>query len=240
MKMAVISDIHGNQHALEAVLKDMEKRGVDSVYCAGDLVGYGPRPNETIELIRKNKIPAVMGNYDDAVGNMRLICGCDYRDEKALRLGEISMTWTKDNTTAENKLWLRNLPAEIRLSASGLGILLVHGSPRALNEYLYEDTAEDYLDELLAGSKAGVLVCGHTHRPYVKRTKAGHVVNAGSVGKPGHGNPNATCVILDVREGRLQGEIVEVPYDYERTAGEIENAGLPGEFAEIVRTGRTI
>ncbi len=239
MKMAVISDIHSNLHSLEAVLKDIENRGISKVYCTGDLVGYGPRPDEVIELIKRNRIPTVMGNYDDAIGNLRFVCGCDYKDEKASLLGERSIAWTKENTSETSKRWLGELPGEIRLSVSGLGILFVHGSPRALNEYLYENTAEEYLNELMAEKDTDVLVCGHTHLPYVKRVGKGCVVNAGSAGKPKHGNPDVSYVIIEIAgdEGLL-AEIIEVPYKYEETAREIENSGLPGEFAQIIRTGR--
>lgn len=238
MKMAVISDMHSNLYALEAVLKDIEARGIKAVYCAGDLVGYGPRPNEVIDLIRNKKIPAVMGNYDDAIGNMRLICGCDYKDEESLRIGEGSIAWTRENTTDENKRWLRELPAEIRLSDPGLKMLMVHGSPRALNEYLYEDTPEEYLNELLAVSGTDVLICGHTHLPYAKRVNDGFVINAGSAGKPKHGNPNVTYAVVDSRGGLLQVDIVEIRYDFEKTAREIESSGLPAELAGMIRTGK--
>ncbi|MFZ5643903.1 MAG: metallophosphoesterase family protein [Bacillota bacterium] len=238
MKIAVISDIHGNLHALEAVLKDAESRGAERIYCTGDLVGYGPRPNEVIDLIRKMSIPTVMGNYDDAIGNMRLICGCDYKDEKSQLLGEKSISWTRENTAGENKQWLSELPAEIRINEEGLRLLLVHGSPRALNEYLYESTPNNYLDELIRESGADVMVCGHTHLPFSREISSGLVINAGSAGKPKHGNPNASYVILNISGGRLEVEIVEVIYNFEDTAREIEEAGLPVEFAEIIRTGR--
>ncbi|MFZ5652733.1 MAG: metallophosphoesterase family protein [Bacillota bacterium] len=237
MKTAFISDIHGNLHALETVLKDIGARGVSRVYCAGDLVGYGPRPGEVIEMIRKKGIPTVMGNYDDAVGNMRLICGCDYKDEESLRLGESSMAWTRDNTAEDCKKWLRELPAEIKIEDSGLNMLLVHGSPRSLNEYLYEDIEDSYLNELLEESGADVIVCGHTHLPYARKLSGGYIVNAGSVGKPKGGSPNATYIIVNADGKGLSVEIAEVPYDYEKTAGEIERSGLPHEFAQVVRTG---
>jgi len=238
VKIAVFADVHSNLYSLEAVLKDIESKGIDRVYCVGDLVGYGPRPNEVIELIRSKKIPAVMGNYDDAIGNMRLICGCDYKDEESLRLGEKSIAWTRDNTSDENKAWLRGLPAEIRETISGY-ILLVHGSPKALNEYLYESTPEEYFGQLLEESAVDVLVCGHTHLPYVKKVNSGLVINAGSVGKPKHGNPNATYITMEIRgKYDIGTDIVEVEYNYEQTAREIEGVGLPAEFARIIRTGR--
>lgn len=238
MKIAVISDIHSNLYALDAVLKDIAGKGINNnIYCAGDLVGYGPHPNQVIELIKNNGIPTVMGNYDDAIGNMRLICGCDYKDDESLRLGERSIAWTRDNTTETNRLWIKKLPPEIRFSNSGLKILLVHGSPRALNEYIYQDTNEDYLDILICESKADVLVCGHTHLPFVKRTAEGYIVNAGSVGRPKHGNTNATYVLLAPGRVGLKAEVIEVTYDYEKTAKDIEESDLPNEFAWNIRNG---
>ncbi len=239
MKLAVISDIHSNLYGLEAVFKDIGEKGVTDILCTGDLVGYGPRPDEVVDLIRKRNIPTVMGNYDDAIGNMRLMCGCDYKDERSLQLAEKSLLWTNDNTSGTNKQWLRELPKEIRIIFSGMEILFVHGSPRALNEYLYEDTPENYIKDLLNEVGADTLVCGHTHLPYIKKTSAGYIVNTGSAGKPKHGNPNVTYVVLGVVGGELIGQIVEVPYNYEDAAKEIEQVGLPHEFAEIIRTGRT-
>lgn len=129
------------------------------------------------------------------------------------------------------------LPRRIRFSFSGLRALMVHGSPRELNEYIYEDAAEDYLDGLLRENGADLLLCGHTHLPFIRKTAAGYVVNAGSVGKPKHGNPNATYVVLGPERGGLKAEIMEVPYNYEETAKEIERSDLPNEFAGHIRTG---
>ncbi len=238
MKIAVFADVHSNLYALQAVFKDIEDRGADCSYCVGDLVGYGPRPSEVIELIKSKNIPTVMGNYDDAIGNARLVCGCDYKDEESLRLGEKSISWTMKNTGDESKALLRGLPGEIRVTISNYRILLIHGSPRAQNEYLDENAPGDYLNQLLVENAADVLVCGHTHIPYVKKVKSGLVINAGSVGKPKHGNPNATYVIIDFIGEMLNTNIIEVEYNFEDTATEIEKFGLPHEFARIVRTGK--
>lgn len=238
MKIAVFADVHSNLLGLEAVLNDIEKKGITEIYCAGDLVGYGPRPNEVIKLLRKKGIATLMGNYDDAIGNMRLICGCDYKNEKALKLGEGSILWTKEHTSEESKAWLRELPQRIEFTAEGLQFLIVHGSPRQLNEYLFENTSDEYLSELLSENNCQVLVYGHTHLPYHKVLEKGHAINVGSAGKPKHGNPNVGYALIDVAEGKLSVEFVQVAYDYEQTAREIEEVGLPVEFAEIIRTGR--
>ncbi|MDA8228814.1 MAG: metallophosphoesterase family protein [Desulfitobacterium hafniense] len=238
MKFAIMSDVHSNLYALEAVLKDISNRGVDNIYCTGDLVGYGPRPNEVIELIKISQIPTVMGNYDDAIGNMRFICGCDYKDEKSLLLGEQSIAWTKENTSNVNRKWLSELPGELRLSVADYKILLVHGSPRAMNEYLHEGTDEGYLNDLLSENKANILICGHTHIPYIKKLSNGYIINTGSVGKPKHGKPNSTYVIVEISSSDgIKAEILEVAYNYEKTAEEIEKCGLPTDFAEAIRNG---
>jgi predicted phosphodiesterase len=139
-KLTLIADIHGNHLALQAVLDDTKRRGVDAVYCLGDLVGYTPFPNEVIAIIRREGIPTVQGNYDDGIGFDRLVCGCDFPNEEARLAGKQSLGWTKKHTTEDNKAFLRGLPKEIRVEMEGQRMLLVHGSPRALNEDIQEDT----------------------------------------------------------------------------------------------------
>jgi predicted phosphodiesterase len=134
MRFAIYSDLHGNLHALEAVVADIATAKFDAVYCLGDLVGYGAFPNEVTERVRRSGTPVVMGNYDDGVGFERDECGCAYRDPVDQELGERSFAWTKANVTSENKAYLRSLVNEIRFEADGKRALLVHGSPRKMNE----------------------------------------------------------------------------------------------------------
>lgn len=235
--VAVISDIHANIEALRAVLQDIEGQDIHLIYCAGDLVGYAPFPDEVIGLIRARKIPTVMGNYDDGVGNMRLICGCDYSDEKAQALGEKSIMWTKEHTSEESKDFLRQLPPEISFTAGCYRVKIVHGSPRQLNEYLREDISDDYISELLTEANCDVLVCGHTHVPYHRVVAGRHLINAGSVGKPKHGDPAAAYVVVGFGDA-VRVTVKKVPYDFEKTARAIENSDLPDEFAGLIRAGR--
>src|SRR5450759_1786705 len=139
MRIAIFSDIHGNRHALGAVLADIDSEAPDRVYCLGDLVGYGAFPNEVIERIRDRAIPTIMGNYDDGVGFDKDECGCAYTDPEMKRLGNVSLIWTREAVTPENKEFLRSLLPNIRFNVEGKEILLVHGSPRKINEYVYED-----------------------------------------------------------------------------------------------------
>src|SRR4029079_8764590 len=133
MSIAIISDIHGNLPALEAVLKDIARRRPTAVYCLGDLVGYGAFPNEVVSRIRAENIPTIMGNYDDGVGYDRDDCGCAYRDPDEKARGQESLMWTRTQTTTDNKTFLRSLNPDIRLTEGDKRILLVHGSPRRMN-----------------------------------------------------------------------------------------------------------
>lgn len=235
MITALISDIHANIHALTAVLEDIERRGIKNIYCLGDLVGYMPFPNEVIQLIRDNDIKTVQGNYDQSVGQDLMACGCDYSNPKDMEFASRSLLWTQENTTAPNKRFLEQLPPFLELDIDGRLVLLVHGSPRKNNEYLYENSQE--LKDTAAALKADILICGHTHLPYYKLLNGKHIINAGSVGKPKHMNPNAAYVAADITNTGIRVEIVQVPYDYEKTARAIEASSLPHEFSQLIRRG---
>jgi len=244
MKIAVISDIHSNIYALDLVLADIETKDVDMIVCTGDLVGYGTRPNEVIQTLKKNKIFTIMGNYDDAIGNLKIVCGCDYPDPKDAEKAGLSMHFTGQNTTKENKEYLRNLPKELIFTFGNKTIRFVHGSTRLINEYLKENSKE--ADEIMSELVEDILVCGHTHIPYTKYYGEKLLVNAGSIGKPKTGNPNANYVIIDIKNedeiaktpSSVEVEIIEVEYDFEKMANEIEeNEILPNDFARLIRKG---
>ncbi len=236
MRIATISDIHSNLYALNEVLADIEKRNVDMVVCTGDLVGYATRPNEVIEILRKNKVLTIMGNYDEAIGNFKIICGCDYPDPKDAENASLSMKFTSEETTDENKAYLRNLPKEAVISFNNKTIRFVHGSTRLINEYLKENSKE--ANEVMNNLDEDILVCGHTHIPYAKYYGKKLLVNAGSVGKSKTGSPNANYVIIDIIDSIVEVEIIEVFYDFEKVAKEIEeNKILPNDFARLIREG---
>jgi putative phosphoesterase len=238
-QITVFGDIHANLPALEAVFTDMEERGLTAnLYCLGDLVGYGTFPDEVIAAIQEREIPTLMGNYDQGVGQDSDDCGCAYKTKEAQALGERSIAWSNAHTSAENKAFLRQLGKQFDLTLGDLKVVLVHGSPRKINEYLYEDRSEAGLERLLDMVEADVLVCGHTHLPYHRVLGSGrHVVNAGSVGKPKDNEPRACYVVLSADSSDLNVQFIRVPYDVEKTAQAIEVTEMPDEFAVMLRQG---
>ena len=237
IRIAIFSDIHGNRHALEAMLADIDGQHPDQVYCLGDLVGYGAHPNEVIELIHGRGIPTVMGNYDDGVGFDRDDCGCAYTDAEMRRLGDLSLRWSREHVTAGNKARLRALVPSIRLEAAGVRLLLVHGSPRRMNEYVYEDRPLASLERVARAAEADVLAFGHTHLPYVKPVAGVLLVNDGSVGKPKDGDPRAAYALLDIG-AEVKASIRRVAYDVAAAAAAVRASGLPAPFADMLEAAR--
>jgi putative phosphoesterase len=237
MRIGIISDIHGNLEALDAVLQDLRPRALDGLYCLGDLVGYAAHPNEVVDRIRAEGIPTIMGNYDDGVGFERDECGCAYTNPADRELGDRSLTWTKAAVTPENKAFLRTLVTEIRFEADGRRVLLVHGSPRRMNEYLFEDRPISSFERLAGSSEADIIVFGHTHKPYSKLVDSVLFVNAGSVGKPKDGDARACCIVVDAANTANPVEFIRVPYDVASEAAAIRASGLPDRFALDIETG---
>lgn len=196
IRVALISDIHGNAMALDAVLADIESAAIADIYCLGDLVGYGPDPAGVIDRIAAQGIPTVRGNYDDGVGNRRGECGCYYETDQARRDGEASYAFTDSTVDDAHAAWLAALPDNIRLDIAGARVLLAHGSPRKINEYLMADRTDQQLARLADAAEADVVFVGHTHVPYHRVVSGAdgrpiHYVNTGSLGKPKDGDPRA-------------------------------------------------
>src|SRR3954465_6919227 len=201
MRIALFSDIHANLPALEACLISIEEQKLDAIYCLGDLVGYNIWPNEVINEIRKRGIPTIAGNYDQGIGLMSDECGCAYKTDGEKDMGKISISYTNSIVKPEERKYLRTLPAHIKvefqLNNDKLDLLLVHGSPRKINEYLFEDREEKSLLRIMQDADADIMCFGHTHKPYHRileiadgdTTRYKHASNIGSVGKPKDGDP---------------------------------------------------
>lgn len=256
MKIAVISCIHGNLEALNAVLADIDQQGADQTFCLGDLVGYGPYPNEVVEIIRDRQIPACQGCWDEDIIDGLNACECSYPSLLAEKRGRLAHEWTDAEVTAQTREYLAQMPLTLRHE----NLCFVHGSPQSQHEYLLPETSAFMALERVLSTGADVLFCGHTHVPYVRTLSDGQlqirvvsetnnevnvsktnkssqtlttplkrIVNAGSVGEPRHGKPQATYVIYDTLTE--QTIFREVDYDYEKTCAAILSKGLPPIFA---------
>ena len=230
--VAVITDIHANLPALQAALRRIDELGIEQIYCGGDLVGYGPHPNEVCARIQERGIPTIYGNYDHAIARDLHDCGCAYITPHDREIGQQSVEWTLVHTDQRSKDFMRELPFDLRFSVGGTSVHLVHGSPRKVNEYLFEDKPASLYERLAAAEDADVLVFGHTHKPWDHTYGGVRFVNCGSVGKPKDSDPRGAFAILDASSGALAVTIERVAYDAEAVAGEVRAAGLPAEFAD--------
>ncbi|EDS77612.1 phosphodiesterase, family subfamily [Clostridium botulinum C str. Eklund] len=230
MKIAIFSDVHGNLEALKAVLSDIKSKNVDRIVCLGDLVGYGPFPNEVIDIVRNENILNIVGNYDTAVVQNNI----EYIQDNPLNR-DFALPWSVKEVTDANKKYLNRLPEDIIIVENGKVIKFVHGSTRAINEYLLEDSKEE--KEVMNEFKEDILICGHTHLPYIKEYENKILINDGSVGKPKIGNPNITYIILTI-EDEVKSEIVEIPYNYEETVKAMEDRDFPQKLIDNIKFGK--
>jgi putative phosphoesterase len=256
MRIALFSDIHANFPALEACFKSIEGQKPDAIYCLGDLVGYNIWPNEVINEIRRKGIPTIAGNYDQGIGLRSDECGCAYKTEAEKDMGKISISYTNSIIKEDERNYLRTLPAHIKvefqLNHDKINLLLVHGSPRKINEYLFEDREEKSLLRIMEQADADIMCFGHTHKPYHKilPTDAGenahyrHAINIGSVGKPKDNNPKGCYVMLTINhdssilnKDTVQVEFIRFQYDIEKATKAIEESPLPNAYADMLRKG---
>jgi predicted phosphodiesterase len=243
MRYALISDVHANLPALEAVLAHAGE--ADALYHLGDLVGYAPWPDETVALLRERGVPGVAGNYDSTVAADYKHCGCRYEDPRQEELSHLSYAWTRAHTSAATKRQLAALPFRIDLRplgghAPGPRVVLVHGTPTLNTLYWTEDRDDAFCRKMAAHAalSAGDVICfGHTHKPWHRVVDGIHFINTGSVGRPKDGDWRAGYVLLDVGDGEVRPEFIRVEYDLERATDGIRRSDLPDEFAEYLRTG---
>lgn len=265
-RIALYSDIHANIHALEAVLADIAETRIEERYCLGDLVGYGAHPREVVARVRSASDPVIRGNYDDGVGKRLGHCGCYYPTPEAKADGVASYEFTDRALDEDEHAYLAALPDEFRLEADGVRVLLCHGSPRRINEYLMPDRPDSNLVKLAEAADSDVVCVGHIHVPYHRMLtgtdgRALHYVSDGSVGRPKDGDPRACWAELvfgaEAEAGALREQgfsvgIAGVPgadaewlgvafhrvrYDVDAAARDVRAAGLPARLADALSTG---
>jgi predicted phosphodiesterase len=246
-RCALIADVHGNLPALEAVLEDIERRGVEATYHLGDLVGYAPWPDEVVARLAGAGIAGVAGNYDSTVATGAPHCGCRAENPEQEALSHESYTWTLAHARPETKALLRALPFRIDLRPggghhSGPTLRLFHGAP-TLNTLYWDESRSDDFARKMAGKMGAIegdmIAFGHTHVPWLREVDGIVFVNAGSVGRPKDGDPRASWAIASWDENALRAEHVRTAYDVERAAAAILASELPDAFADDLRDGGT-
>jgi predicted phosphodiesterase len=238
-RVAVFGGVYSNQLALAAALQDVRGRGVDACYCLGDLGAFGPHPDRVFPLLWEHGVRCIQGNYDNSIGNDLADCQCGYTDPRDNHFARISYDYTFAHTSPANRAWMKSLPGQRRLRLGRYRLLLCHGSPRKMNEFLWESTTPTHFLEHLADEhQADVILATHTGIKWHRRLGGDrHFVNAGVLGRPE--NDGRTCVWYALLEARpdFRVEFVPVEYDHHQLAQEMRAERLPEEFVATVLTG---
>jgi predicted phosphodiesterase len=243
-KIGVFGGVYSNHHALAALLEDARARELEALFCLGDLGGFGPFPDRVFPLLDEGDVRVVQGNYDHSVGHGSPDCACGYTDPADNHYARLAYAYTLANTALPNRSRLAALPAELRVELGGRSLLLCHGSPRRVNEFLWESTSSDaFLERLARDAMADVLLVTHTGLHWRRALPSGRlVVNVGAVGRPANdGRTEVWYAVLEAqprdRAGEVTAELVPLAYDHEALAREMEAEDLPHEFVETIRTG---
>jgi putative phosphoesterase len=237
-KIALLSDVHGNLPALEAVLADAARNDAGAVWNLGDFLGYAPFPNEVIEALRAAQASNIVGNYD-----LKVLAFARKKEKwkrKKAREKYIAFEWNHKHLSDDSRGFLASLPEQRKLEAGGLTALLVHGSPASLKELLHTNTPRRRFQELAEMAGVDVVVCGHSHEAFVRRESGTWFVNPGSVGRPEGGDWRASYALLEFADGDLRVGHRRVAYDIERVAQAVHAAGLPDDFVDVFREAKSL
>ena len=239
---AVFGGVYNNALSLEAVLTDARGRGASELICLGDVGGFGPHPNAVFPLLQAPDLRVIQGNYDHSIGHGLDDCACGYTDPRDNAFAQISYDYTRAHTAPEHCAWLRALPPEYRTVWGGRRVLCAHGSPRRVNEFLWESTSPDrFLEVLLDTHEADVLFVTHTGIPWRRELSGGRVVhNVGAIGRPANDGRTEVwyTLVTWTDDGRLfASQNIPVAYDHQRLAQQMRDEALPDEFIETILTG---
>ena len=235
MKVALISDIHANLPALEAVLKHAGELKVKTIWCLGDFTGFGANPDQVILLLKKLKAASIIGNYDQSV--LKIPKKSAEWKEKMVLEKWFSFDWTYHQLSKKSLKFLQDLSETRKETIKDWKILFTHGSPESIDEPLTDETPQDHLKELAHKARCNIILCGHSHQPFMRFAGGSIFVNPGSVGRMFDGDPRASYAVLTIKKHKVEVDFFRIDYDVESAAAAQTAAGLPAVFAEITRRG---
>ena len=237
MKILVISDIHGNFPALQAIAEYIQPVGCDLVCNCGDSTVYAPFPNETIEWLQRHEAISILGNTDRKI--LKLAKGKSFKKPgKADK--RIMYTSTFDALTDSSLGYLQSLPKKNIVPADGLQIGLFHGSPADPDEFLFPDTPEERFEELAHKVKQDIICIGHSHIPFYKMVHGVHFINPGSVGRMFDGNPAASCAVIEIHNKTVVVSHHRVPWNIQQTVKALRKDNLPEIYTRMYKQGRKL
>lgn len=239
-RVAVFGGVYNNVYGLAALLDDAARRGAEAVYCLGDFGGFGPCPDKVWPLLEAGGVLSIQGNYEQSLAAGAEDCNCGYADPRDNHFAAISYGYTERHCSPGFKAYMGTLPARRRIRVGERELLLVHGSPRRVNEFLFASTSPAaFLEVLCDRSRAHGILCTHTGLHWHRRLPSGRdVVNVGVIGRPANdGRTEVWYALLSARDGELGVELVPLAYDHQALARDMRAEGLPEEFVETILTG---
>jgi Calcineurin-like phosphoesterase superfamily domain len=239
-KIAVFGGVYNNHYALTALLADAVARGAEAIYCLGDLGGFGPNPEKIWPLLTAGGVCSIQGNYEESLASGHEDCNCGYTDPHDNHYAGISYRYTAEHSSSEFKRWMGTLPRRRRVQVGARELLLVHGSPRRVNEFLFASTAAvPFLEVMLERERCDGMLCTHSGLQWHRRLPSGRdVINVGVIGRPANdGRTNVWYALLEAGDRALGVELVPLDYDYQALAAEMRQASLPEPFIDTVTSG---
>jgi predicted phosphodiesterase len=239
-RIACFGGIYSNHLALTAAIRDARSRGVDHIYCLGDFGGVGPHPDRSLEILRNESIECIQGNYDHSIGHALEDCQCGYTDPRDNYFAQVSYDYTQRLTDSDHCEWMRTLPSTLRLEWGPQQVLLAHGSPRKVNEFLWESTTSNHFLNYLADTyDADLCLVTHTGIHWQQSLSGGRQwVNVGVLGRPENdGSTHVWYTLLEKNANGIRTEFVPVAYDHHALIREMQAEGLPEEFIETIQSG---
>ena len=241
MRLGILGDIHGNIVALEKCYKLLKDEGCEKFYHVGDLVGFGPFPNECVAFIRAHEIEGVRGNYDENTSYRSNDAGVDFGDQKEHKLYYKTYLWTIDALNPASRSLLVDLPFDVNFKEKDFTFSLFHANPFDIYTAITESRSEGFMREIAGYTGASVNVFAHTHIPFYREIDGIHFINVGSIGNPKDGDPRASCVIIDINGNineNIGVTILRVEYDVKKVADAVRQTTLPPEIADRLLEGK--